>query len=158
MKTNWPTKKLRVPMKNHMNSDDPVNILHKYFIWANRMRTHFDDILEKHGKRKIDEHSFGIESMMYMSLWYGLLYVVIEGWKTLKLNNSIIDSLLKSPNTDLLNRYRNAVFHFPKIHKYLDQRFENFYKEKTTVEWVRKLNLEFGRYFLQYFRVKTNEN
>ena len=140
-----------------MSPDDPVNILHRYFIWANKMRTHFDDILERYGKRKINEHSFGIESMMYMSLWYGLLYVVIEGWKMLKLNDSVINSLLKSPNTDLLKKYRNAVFHFPKTHKYLDQRFENFYKEKATVDWVRKLNFEFGRYFLQYSRTKTNK-
>ena len=66
-------------MKNRINPDDPINILHKYFIWANRMRTHFDEILVKYEKKEMDEHRFNIESTMYMSLWYGLLYVVIEG-------------------------------------------------------------------------------
>lgn len=141
---NWPTKKLR----KGNTADNPVNILHRYFIWANRMRIYFDDVLKKHTEKKIDEHRFGIESMMYMSLWYGLLYVIIEGWESLKLNDAAIDGLLKSPNSDLLKRYRNAAFHYPKKRQYHDERFEKFFKEKTTVKWVRELNSEFSRYFL----------
>lgn len=140
----WPTKKLG----GDDIANNPVNILHRYFIWANRMRIYFDEVLKKHTEGKIDEHRFGIESMMYMSLWYGLLYVVIEGWKSLKLSDAAIDKLLKSPNADLLKRYRNAVFHYPKKQKYHDERFENFFQEKTTVQWVRQLNSEFSRYFL----------
>ena len=88
----WPTKKLG---DDNTVADNPVNILHRYFIWANRMRIHFEEILDKHTKQQIDEHRLGIESMMYMSLWYGLLYVVIEGWESLKLSDVIIDELLK---------------------------------------------------------------
>ncbi len=139
----YPTKKLG----DDEVADNPVNILHRYFIWANKMRTHFDETLEKHSNQQNNEHQFGIESMIYMSLWYGLLYVVIEGWKSLKLGDATIDELLRSPNTDLLKCYRNASFHYPKKRKYHDERFENFFKESTTVEWVRKLNSEFGRYF-----------
>lgn len=136
-------------------ANNPVNILHRYFIWANRMRIYFDEVLKKHTEGKIDEHRFGIESMMYMSLWYGLLYVVVEGWESLKLNDAVIDELLKSSNTDLLKRYRNATFHYPKKRQYHDDRFEKFFKEQTTVEWVRKLNSEFSRYFLDV--LKTNK-
>lgn len=136
-------------------ANNPVNILHRYFIWANRMRIYFDEVLKKHTEGKIGEHRFGIESMMYMSLWYGLLYVVVEGWGLLKLSDTVIDELLKSSNTDLLKRYRNATFHYPKKRQYHDDRFENFFKEQTTVEWVRKLNSEFSRYFLGI--LKTNK-
>ncbi len=149
----WPTKKLG---DDNTVADNPVNILHRYFIWANRMRIHFEEILDKHTKQQIDEHRFGIESMMYMSLWYGLLYVVIEGWESLKLSDVIIDELLKSPNTDLLKHYRNASFHYPKKRRYHDERFENFFKEQTTVEWIRKLNSEFSRYFIE--ALKNNKN
>lgn len=145
MKNNWPTKKLE---DDNTVADNPINILHRHFIWANRMRIYFDEILKKHTEKKIDGHRFGIESMMYMSLWYGLLYVVIEGWKSLKLRDVVIDKLLKSSNVDLLKRYRNATFHYPEKRKYHDERFEAFFKEQTTVEWVRKLNSELGRYFL----------
>jgi hypothetical protein len=82
--------------------------LHRYYIWANRMRTHFDEVISKgmlDGKAEI-------ESFLYMSYWYGGLYVVIEGWRELKLTDNTIDILLQSPNVELLRRYRNAVFHF----------------------------------------------
>ncbi len=135
-----------------MRPDDPINILHRYFIWANRMRVHFDDILGKHMNNEIDEHGIEIEWMIYMSVWYGLLYVVVEGWKDLKLKDDAIDMLLKSKNTDLLRHYRNATFHYPRKHEYNDKRFENFYKETSTVEWIRKLNSELGRFFLEYHK------
>lgn len=123
---------------------DEILSLHRYYIWANRMRTHFDSILES-GK-----HQTGIgeiESFLYMSYWYGGLYVVIEGWKDLGLRDATIDTLLISPNVDLLRRFRNGAFHFQR--KYNDQRFMDFMTEGIdAVEWIRQLNEQFGRYFL----------
>ena len=117
--------------------------LHRYFIWANRMRTHFDAILAD-GQ---PEGTRDIESFLYMSYWYAALYVVIEGWRDLKLTDKTIDELLNSPNVGLLRRYRNGAFHFQK--KYLDRRFEEFMKEGVDqVTWIRTLNEQFGRYFL----------
>jgi hypothetical protein len=84
--------------------------LRRYFIWANRVRTHFDESLDKKGVP--DEHSIMLEP--YMSYWYAGLYVVIEGWKGLGLRDEKIDSLLDSPNVDLLRRYRNGVFSFSR--------------------------------------------
>ena len=117
--------------------------LHRYYMWANRMRTHFDGILES------GTHTTGkgeIESFLAMSYWYGGLYAVVEGWKELGLTDNTIDKLLTSPNVDLLRRYRNGVFHFQR--KYNDQRFMEFMAEGTdTVAWVRELTEQFGRYF-----------
>lgn len=128
-----------------------IFILHRYFIWANRMRTYFYEILSK-SKNNEDKKIRDIELMMYMSLWYGLLYVVIEGWRKLGLKDYKVDELLKSSNVDLLRKYRNGVFHYPKKQKYNDERFESFYEQETTVEWVRQLNSEFGRFFLNTIR------
>jgi hypothetical protein len=121
--------------------------LHRYFIWANRMRTHFDELL-KNSSRGGREDGSDIEEWLYMAFWYGGLYVVIEGWQELGLHDERIDSLLQSPNVDLLRRYRNGVFHFQK--KYHDDRFYEFLKSgKTAVVWVRELNRQFGRWFLE---------
>ena len=85
--------------------------------------------------------------MLYMSYWYGGLYVVIEGWRRLKLSDQVIDTLLNSPNVDLLRRYRNGCFHFQE--KYFDDRFLKFIDEGTDVVWwVRELNQQLGRFFL----------
>lgn len=124
--------------------------LHKYFIWCDRMRVHFDLILNQNIDDEIvDKKIHEIDSMLYMSLWYGLLYVVIEGWEELKLDNQEINELLKSDNTNLLKRYRNGVFHFQA--DYNNERFVNFFKEPKTVAWAHKLNEEFSQFFLNYF-------
>jgi hypothetical protein len=118
--------------------------LHRYFIWANRMRTHFDNILSG----AVPVKNFEIESWLYMSYWYAGLYVVIEGWRELQLNDAVIDSLLRSPNVELLRRYRNGVFHFQKA--YMDDRFMAFITEGVNeVAWVRELNEQLGRFFLE---------
>src|SRR5438034_786877 len=98
-----------------MKIDPALFALHRYYIWANRMRTHFDDLLGDQTRRS------EIESLLYMSYWYSALFVVIEGWRHLGLSEPTIDALLASPNVDLLRRYRNGVFHFQK--DYSDDRF-----------------------------------
>jgi hypothetical protein len=132
-----------------LESIDPKFTLHRYFIWANRMRTHFDEELKKvEPNRDFGEY---IEANMYMSLWYSQLYVVVEGWRELGLQDTNIDELLKSPNIELLRRYRNGVCHFQK--DYFDDRFQEFISEgEKVVEWVRELNREFGRWFLEYLK------
>jgi hypothetical protein len=128
-----------------------VFALHRYYIWANKMRIDFDTLLEHQVKGTIDKEEFEIESFLYMSYWYSALYVVVEGWLDLKLSDTVINGLLQSPNVDLLKRYRNGVFHFQK--EYYDNRFIEFMSEgKDSVKWVRNLNQEFGRWFLESFK------
>jgi hypothetical protein len=86
---------------------------------------------------------------MYMSLWYGELYVVIEGWKELGFSDPTVDALLSSPNVELLKRYRNGAFHFQK--DYFDDRFLDFMRGDAAVKWVSNLNQAFGSYFLTKF-------
>ena len=125
--------------------------LHRYYIWANRMRIHFDEVLSS--SKDINDEN--IEAMLYMSYWYAGLYVVIEGWQELKLKDDIIDSFLTSPHVDLLRRYRNGVFHFQA--KYYDERFIAFMSEgASSAEWVRNLNRQFGRYFIEKHQERKN--
>ena len=129
-----------------MLSDSDIITLHRYYIWANKMRTHFDEILKEGLSGKIPDKQFEIEANLYMSYWYGGLYVVIEGWKQLVLSDGTIDLLLKSKNVALLKTYRNGVFHFNK--KYYDNHFLDLIsKGEKSVNWIRALNKEFGRYF-----------
>lgn len=117
------------------------------------MRTHFDKVLGKTEDASREKMGMSVEEFMYMSIWYALLFVVIEGWNKLKLSDEKISELLLSPNVDLLRRYRNGVFHFQK--KYIDERFLGFISDgKDCVTWVRDLNNEFGRFFLNYFKQK----
>ena len=132
---------------------DPVFTLHRYFVCANRMRAHFDDVLKDSSQKNPQpDPTEDVELRLYMETWYGLLFVVIEGWHELGLHDTEIDELLKSPHVDLLRRTRNGVFHFQKA--YFDKRFLGFVTTDRTADWVRTLNQAFGRYFLGHLRAR----
>lgn len=124
---------------------EEIYSLHRYYIQANRMKIHFYKVLSQQPE---SSEQFIIESKTYMQIWYSFIYVVIEGWQQLKLSDDKINTLLNNEpkKVALLKKYRNATFHYQKI--YNNNKFENFYKESTTVNWIFSLNEEFGRWFL----------
>lgn len=126
------------------------------------MREYFERVLAdpkrihngKNDPLKMGMAFFADDPGIFMSYWYGGLYVVIEGWIELGLHDPEIDILIASPHTKLLCRYRNGVFHFQK--EYFDKRFREFMKEQGTVAWVRELNRKLGDFFLRELRDKKN--
>lgn len=102
-----------------MAIDQEFVAFHRYFIWANRLRTEFDRILAS-GTRPSEIAStwFADEHGLFMSHWYAGLYVVVEGWRELGFHDNEIDTLLSSSNVEHLRRYRNGVCHFQP--RYLD--------------------------------------
>ncbi len=129
-----------------MKKEDEVT-LHRYFIWVDRMRVHYDEALKIRNK----ETPLDIDCLMYMSLWYGMMYVVIEGWKELELNDTRIDKLLLSKNVDLHRKYRNGTFHFRK--DYFDiKRFLPFIESSDSAKWIRELREAFSEYFLAFIK------
>jgi hypothetical protein len=124
--------------------------LHRYFIWANKMRTLFDKELSTKRPDQDAGTWFADSPGMLMSYWYAGLFVVIEGYRDLGCTDPLVDSLLRSPNVELLRRYRNGAFHFQR--SYFDDRFLSFMSEQGTVEWVRELNRALGGFFLRTAR------
>ncbi len=136
-----------------MTGPKPIDSLHRYFLWADRMRVHCDQILKGlQGEVKFgsSEH---IDFSLYMSFWYGELFVVVEGWREMKLTDPKIDALLQEEtHVENLRRYRNGAFHFQK--SYFDDRFMELISEKESAKWIRSLNQEFSRYFLDHYKSK----
>ncbi len=136
----------------------PIMSLHRYWVYANRMRENFEAALTKSprnftnlaketdlAKATVAAATFAIGPGIFMSYRYGSLYVVIEGWKQLRLTDPKIDPLLLSPNVRLLKKYRDGVFHFQR--NYFDDRFIGFVKAEDSVQWVRTIHSELGEYF-----------
>ena len=138
-----------------MATDSEIYTLHKYYIWANAMRVHFDNLFSE-GKPDMKNKEVFFKVVQYMSYWYSALFVVVEGWGSLGLEDERINELLDSHLVDLLRRFRNGVFHYQR--NYFDNRFWNFIEEgKRSASWVRDLNSEFGRYFLTWAKEQNNE-
>ncbi len=144
-------------MKNKLTPE--IITLHRYFIWADRMRVHFDYTLGKSKPSSSESYKKKVEidTFLYMSLWYGMFYVLIEGWEDMKLKDKKIDELLKSKNVKLLKKYRNGVFHFHK--KYYDKHFiELMSNGEDVANWIRTLRDEFSRWFLDSYAHDKNKN
>ena len=127
----------------------PEFVLHRYFMHANRMRTSYYELLGTEGPRPLDD-PMGTDQFAFMSLWYGCLYALIEGWVELDLHHPAIDALLESPNVDLLRRYRNGTFHFQR--ELWSRKVVDFIAEgAASAVWARDLNAAFGQFFLEWF-------
>jgi len=121
--------------------------LFRYFMWSSLMREYFDQALANSGTKLDDQDGFLFFSTkpgIFMTYWYGGLYVVIEGWQELGLHEPVIDELLQSPNVDLLRRFRNGAFHFQNA--WLDDRLVAFCGAAGSVSWVRALTQRFHDY------------
>jgi len=125
-----------------------VFALHRYFIWADRMRVHFRDSLLREPPGTDDKQvARDAHAYPYMAYWYGGMHVVIEGWRELQLTDLEIDGLLDSPHVELLRRYRNGAFHFQR--QYFDERFTGFWGEGDDgAKWIHRLRETFSRWFL----------
>lgn len=94
--------------------------LYRYYLMMIWMRHHYRIALgtvpwleRMHQAPKFAGYLLTVDQpAIYMALWYGMLYVVVEGWKRLGLSDPKVDTLLSSHNTELLKHYRNGTFHF----------------------------------------------
>ena len=127
----------------------PEVALHRYFIWADRMRLHFETLLKESESTKKQRT---IDEQLYISYWYAGLYVVIEGWNTLKLKDKTVDNLLgQKEYVGLLKRYRNGVFHYQK--HYFDRRFLDVWSQTGEfITWVKSLHSGFSTCLLQWHK------
>jgi hypothetical protein len=134
--------------------DEMIPILFRYFMAASLMRQDFYKHLKEEprirGKDEAVDAAMFLVSKggIHMCLWYGMLYVVIEGWLEAKLSDPEIDRLLASPNVEFLKRFRNGMFHFQKD-QWLSPKLSDFMDPKLgSVDWVRSLTSEFRRFLM----------
>ncbi len=86
------------------------------------------------------------EAMNRLSVYYGLLYALIEGFQECQLHDPVIDRLLASPHLVLLRRYRNAIFHFQAdFHK--SKKIFDLLENDAIVPWLRSVWKELTRWF-----------
>lgn len=127
--------------------------LHRYFLWANRHREHFRAWAGEQGpapKEQPGRRLWFQAAMAYLGYWFASLYVVVEGWTELGLEDEVIRGLLTSPNSQLLRRFRNAVFHFQPT--YFDRRLTDLIASKEdAAAWAASLHDAFSDYFLRRF-------
>lgn len=139
------------------NIEEKLNIttLYRYFLYAVLMR---DNIKKENTEDFINELKDDSSSVIiffsspigiYMAFFYSSIYLVIEGWKKLKLSDDKIDKLISSPYTDRLRLFRNATFHYQK--EPISPKLLQFVSpgKDDTEKWINELYSELGKYFSQ---------
>lgn len=114
--------------------------LHAYFLRASLNKKLFQAALDRGETDSPDTFN-------HLLLWYGCLWVVVEGWRKEQINWPPVTALLRDTKTDLLRDVRNAVFHYEPA--YLSSRVEAFIKDNQTVAWVHGLHNAMSKFFLE---------
>ncbi|MCA9969963.1 MAG: hypothetical protein KC425_07100 [Anaerolineales bacterium] len=126
--------------------------LFRYATWANSLMNRFETVLARDReemKRQLLEESLVfdvnlLESEMYHCLWFGVLYIVIEGWPRLAVKDQKITKLLRSPYKRLLRDFRNATFH-PE--NYDDKRIKALMANgQASIDWAKEVTKEFNAF------------
>jgi hypothetical protein len=129
-----------------------IHALHRYFIWADRMRWHLDHEI-------LPRRESATETMFlhpYMSYWYGGMFVVVEGWRRLRLEDTEIDLLLgRKDLLAALESHRHGSFHYHP--EYFDEKLLAFMSQPDSAEWIRRLREAMSRWFLAWSVARKKE-
>jgi hypothetical protein len=131
--------------------------LHKHWITADAVKQVV--FAEINPGKDIDLPEYLIElgkfhsSFARLSVLYGLIYVVIEGYKELKLADEEIDSLFeKEEYVDTLRLFRNSIFHYQKDP--IPEKALKFLEAEGGEDWIRKIHKAFELFFLKQLPIK----
>ncbi len=138
-------------------ADIKIAVLHKHWLHADsinaRMRASVREAKEAGISPDVLHFAESHSLFLALSVWYALLYVVVEGYCELKLKDKKIDALLlNETNVQLLRRFRNAIFHYQQ--EPFSEKLLGFLQEKDTEKWMRDLNLAFKLYFERELKIE----
>jgi len=135
-----------------------IVVLHRYWIYADRLRRAFLEALRTSQVKEIFESRDGLDEdslaaflvlsdfAIFMAYFYSALFVVVEGYRELKLHDSTVDELLESPNVDFLRLFRNGTMHFQP--EPFSRKTFLFLDSEGSAAWVKALHVELGRFLL----------
>ncbi len=100
-------------------------------------------------------HDIGVWHSRFLRLevLYGLIYVVIEGYRDLKMQDPAIDELLKNTDAlDALRRFRNGVFHYQKDP--ISPKLLEFLTADKTEDWIKTLHKALEAFLMRVLPIK----
>ncbi|MBN2373594.1 hypothetical protein JXL19_07400 [bacterium] len=93
---------------------EKIGILHRHWIWADKIKLLLQKEISVADLHEFNEKNFSNLIItpygIYMFIWYGLLFVVLEGLKQEKIIIPDIDNEIEEIY-ESLRLFRNAVFH-----------------------------------------------
>jgi len=124
--------------------------LYKHWISADAVKQFVDAKVPTPAKGTLPgdvaELAQSYSAFLRLSVWYALLYVVVEGYREQSLRDPDVDALLAEGTfVDLLRRFRNAVFHYQEDP--FSEKLTQFLTEPRGEVWVKDLNSSLETFF-----------
>lgn len=122
--------------------------LHKYFLNADFVRDVFMRRINREQSPAESDFATSMDDSIALSLWYAMVYVVIEGWRDAGISDPEVDELLGDDRVDDLRRFRNQIFHYqpnydnPKLLEFLGTGDADALEATT---WIRQTHAALGR-------------
>ena len=145
-----------------MTAIDPKMIaLHKHWLHADSIKVRISAEVLKPGEMQAAEKlpqsllDLGKTHSMFLALsvWYALLYVVIEGYQKMGLCDEGVDAVLAQEEyVDVLKRFRNGIFHYQQ--NPIPEKVFGFLEMEQSESWIRDLNSAFDAFFCAYPPIK----
>lgn len=150
---------MQVSTKGDSGRVGPLLALHRYWIHAARLGLHFKAAAQQ--VRPAPEVPQGLmtgailisDANILMTYWFGALQVVIEGYRELRCEDPEIEALLRSPNANLLRRFRNAAFHYQR--DAAPDKLIALLDSDEALEWVQALERALGESILGHAQAAT---
>ncbi|EJN16303.1 hypothetical protein PMI42_00138 [Bradyrhizobium sp. YR681] len=133
----------------------PIASLYKHWITADAVKARM--LLETHAAEDMPPQLVAEaqkwSQVQTMAVFYGLFYVVIEGYRELGLKDESIDALLEAHDYESrLRRFRNAVFHYQEDP--FDRRLIEFLDAKDSEHWGKALYEAFEKFFAKVLPIR----
>jgi len=130
---------------------EEIGILHRQWMWADYIKQLYESSLKSTSNEVLISplRFYAYPVGCYMSLWYALLFSVLEQFRTKKIKIKIVEPEI-GELYDSLEKLRHAVFHAP--YKYWDMRWFNPLKVKGAGNKIRKIHNTIGEVFLDVMK------
>ena len=93
-----------------------------------------------------------ISTFYVLSVWYSLLYVVVEGFQSLRLHDQSVDELLAEEKyIDALRRFRNGTFHYQE--EIIPKKLLDFVAVPESGRWIERLNGALNSFFIRELKI-----
>ncbi len=110
----------------------PCDLMHQQ---VNRLKAQF------FANEKLNDQAEQEVFISFFLYWLASLFVVVDGWKSLKISEPNIDKMI-DVHLDSLRRFRNAVFHFQ-----LEDRKHTQFFELDKFNWAEELHAALRAFF-----------
>jgi hypothetical protein len=123
--------------------------LHKHWVTADSINHHLRQSLstpQEGSERALSDSGQMMSIFAALSVWYSLLYVVVEGYRELNYHDEQTDLLLAHAEyVTALRLFRNATFHYRGLQP--SPKLMTFLEAKDSETWIQELNRALKNFF-----------